>query len=424
MIIRNANIACGPFSGLCADIVCDNGKILRISPAGSALPEGAETLDASGLTAFPGLIDAHCHLRDPGFEYKEDIESGTLAAAAGGFTRVACMPNTKPVADNAAVITYIKERAAAVGHIKVLPIGAISKGEEGRELAEMGDMRDAGAVAVSDDGKPVMSSSLMRKALLYASHFSLPVISHCEDTDLCEGGSMNEGTVSTKLGLRGIPSAAEEIMVSRELILSEYLGLPVHIAHVSSRRAVSLIRDAKARGARVTAETCPHYFSLTDGALMSYDTNAKVNPPLRTGADVSAVIAGLADGTLDMISTDHAPHHADEKNVEFEMAANGISGFETAFSLAYTKLVLPGHLDLRTLCERMIFAPARLLSQKDVGLEEGRCADIMLADLSRRRTVRAADFYSKGKNTPFDGMMLTGCVMYTFVDGKKVFPVG
>ncbi|NLK39139.1 MAG: dihydroorotase [Clostridiales bacterium] len=322
------------------DLVIENNLIKKIAPANSIKSDAFDlVIEGDGLCAIPGLVDAHCHLREPGQEYKEDIESGTRAAAKGGFTAVACMPNTLPVADNSAVISYILDAARTRGAVKVLPIGAITKSLQGKELAEIGDMKNAGAVAISDDGRPVMSASLMKKAMLYASGFDMPVISHCEDLDLAEGGSMNEGFNSTCLGLRGIPRAAEESMVSRELILAEYTGLPVHIAHVSTRLSVELIRQAKKRGVSVTCETCPHYFTLTDNAVLGFNTNAKVNPPLREEEDVHAIIEGLKDGTIDIIATDHAPHHQDEKRVEFELAANGISGFESAFGLSYTYLV-------------------------------------------------------------------------------------
>ena len=332
------------------DLIAEDGKIVEIS--GDIDAEGCEIVDAEGKYVLPGLVDAHCHLRDPGFEYKEDIESGTRSAAKGGFTSVACMPNTNPVIDSESVVKYILNKAKQEGYVNVYPIGAITKGLKGEELAEIGELKFAGAVAVSDDGKPVKSSSLMKKAMQYASMFDITVISHCEDTDLVEEGVMNEGCMSTALGLKGIPAAAEEAMVARELLLSEYLDIPIHIAHVSTALSVELIRNAKKRGARVTCETCPHYFSLTEEACMGYDTNAKVNPPLRTARDVQAVIEGIADDTIDIIATDHAPHHIDEKRVEFSLAANGMVGFETALPLAVTKLVRPGIITMRKLVEK------------------------------------------------------------------------
>ena len=315
------------------DILIEYGKVIEISEHIDV--EGTEyvdVIDAAGKYVLPGFVDAHCHLRDPGYEYKEDIESGTASAAMGGFTSIACMPNTNPVIDNQAVINYIKNKAAQDGYVNVYPIGAITKGQKGEELAEIGEIKFAGAVAISDDGKPVANSSLMKKAMQYASMFDITVISHCEDLQLSDEGVMNEGFRSTVMGLKGIPSASEEIIVSRDLILAEYTKTPIHIAHVSTELSVDLIRHAKKRGVKVTAETCPHYFVLTEDACDGFNTLAKVNPPLRTQKDVDAIIKGLADGTIDIIATDHAPHHVDEKNVEFNIASSGMVGFETAFS--------------------------------------------------------------------------------------------
>ncbi len=381
---------------------------------------GLEILDATGLHVLPGLVDAHCHLRDPGQEYREDIRTGTRSAAAGGFTDIACMPNTKPVADDKTVIRYILDKAAREGIVRVHPIGAVTKGLEGIELAEMGIMKEAGIVAVSDDGRPVVSASVMMKAMTYAAQFGLRVISHCEDPDLSEGGAMNEGAVSTRLGLRGIPSAAEELMVSRELILAEHTGLPVHIAHVSTSLAVQLIREAKKRGVNVTAETCPHYFTLTEEACGKYDTDAKMNPPLRTQRDLDAVIEGLRDGTLDIIATDHAPHHADEKNVEFDKANNGIVGFETALALAVTYLVRPGILSLPDLVEKLSRAPAAMLGLPEKKMASGFPADLVLVDLNATWTVNRDALASKSHNTPYHGWTLHGMVKLTMVAGKIV----
>ena len=399
------------------DIVIEGCRIVKIADAKTETDSNAEIIDCTGLTAFPGLIDMHCHLREPGLEYKEDIESGTKSAKAGGFTGVACMPNTKPVVDNSAIVRAITSRAKEVGSVKVYPIGAISKGLQGQELAEMGDMQEAGIVAVSDDGRPVSSSSLMKKAMMYAAQFNLPVISHCEDLDLVDDGYMNEGYTSTVLGLRGNPWASETNMVSRELILAEYLNVPVHIAHVSAKLSVELIREAKARGVQVTCETCPHYFTLTEEAVGNYDTNAKVNPPLRAKEDLEAIIVGLQDGTIDCIATDHAPHHIDEKRVEFAQAANGLVGFETAFGLSYTYLVETGKLTLSQLVEKMSLNPGLILG---VGtrLAEGECADITVVDLNKEYTVEVAKFLSKSKNSPYDGWKLKGSVVHTIVDGR------
>jgi len=387
---------------------------------GAASDEALEVLDLSGLHLFPGFVDAHCHLRDPGQEYREDIASGTRSAAAGGFTDVACMPNTKPVVDNKTVVRYIVETAAREGAVRVHPIGSVTKGLEGVELSEMGLMKEAGIVAVSDDGRPVASSSVMMKAIVYAAQFGLRVISHCEDPDLAEGGAMNEGAVSTRLGLRGIPTAAEDLMVSRELILAEYTGISVHIAHVSTATSVQLIREAKKRGVKVTAETCPHYFTLTEEACDGYDTDAKMNPPLRTQRDVEAIREGLLDGTLDMIATDHAPHHIDEKNVEFDKANNGIIGFETALPLALTYLVKPGILTLQELSDRMSAAPAAMLGLPEKKIAAGFPADLTLVDLDAEWTVDRGAMASKSRNTPYHGWKLSGLVRMTMVAGRIV----
>ena len=398
------------------DILADGGKIIKI---GQGLEDaGAEVVDARGLHVFPGLIDMHVHLREPGFEYKEDIASGSAAAVHGGFTQVCCMPNTQPVCDNAAVVGYIVARSKEVGLCKVRPIGAITKGEEGESLAEMGKMKDAGAVAVSDDGRPVADARMMRLAIEYASDFGLLCLSHCEDKSLVDGGVVNEGYNSTLAGLKGIPRAAEEIMLAREIILAETLGKRVHICHVSTKGGVQLLREAKARGVRVTAETCPHYFTLTDDAIVTYDANTKVNPPIREAEDVAAIREGLCDGTLDCIVTDHAPHHRDEKSGEYNLAAFGISGIETSFSLSYTALVKGGVLTLEQLADRMSAAPARILGLEGGSLKEGGVADIMLADLDEKYTIDPKDFLSKGKNTPFAGKEVYGRVKCTIVDGN------
>jgi len=362
------------------DVLVDDGKIVELAPSISV--QDAHVIDAKDKIVMPGLVDAHCHLRDPGLEYKEDIQSGTRSAALGGFTSIACMPNTIPVIDNKVVVSYVIAKAKEVGVVRVYPIGAISKGEKGEELAEMGLMKEAGAVAFSDDGKPVRSAGLMKKAMIYAASLGSPVISHCEDMDIAEDGVMNEGVVSTALGLKGIPAAAEEVMVAREVVLSEYLGVPVHIAHISTGLGVDIVRHAKARGVRVTAETCPHFFSITEEVCQEFNTLGKVNPPLRTACDVKEIIEGLKDGTIDVIATDHAPHHEDEKNVEFNLAANGMVGFETAFPLSYTNLVKPGHLDLHELVDRMSTRPAALLGIQGGIIKAGVPADITIADLN------------------------------------------
>lgn len=401
------------------NVLIDEGIVLSTKAAADI--EADKVIDAGGLYVLPGLVDAHCHLRDPGYEYKEDIVSGTKSAARGGFTSIACMPNTNPAVDNAAVVRYIIEKSQKEGYVNVYPIGAITKGLEGNELSEMGIMREAGIVAVSDDGKPVMNSDVMKKALIYAGQFGLPVISHCEDLNLTDNGSMNEGLTSTILGLRGIPSASEDVMVSREIILSEYTNVPIHIAHVSTKVSVELIRQAKNRGIKITAETCPHYFTLTEEACRDYNTNAKMNPPLRSQKDLEAVIEGLKDGTIDIIATDHAPHHFDEKNVEFEKAANGIVGFETALALSYTGLVEKGHLSFQQMIEKLTVNPAEMLKIDKGTLEEGKTADIILVDFDNEYKVDVSKFVSKGRNSPFDGFKVKGRVMMTIVGGKFVY---
>lgn len=364
-----------------------------------------------------GFVDMHCHLREPGQEYKEDIESGTKAALQGGFTSIACMPNTVPPLDNAALIKYVIDRATEVDNAKVYPIGCITKGQNGKELAEMGFMKEAGAVAVSDDGRPVSDGNTMRLALEYAASQKLLVISHCEDKSIAGDGVVNEGFNATIAGLRGINRVAEEAMVARDILLAEALGVRVHIAHVSTKNSVHLIRQAKERGVKVTCETCPHYFTATDDEILSYNTNAKINPPLREQADVDAVIEGLRDGTIDVIATDHAPHHADEKNREFNLAPFGTSGFETAFSLGYTYLVEPDIIDLAKLSQLMSAAPARILGIGGGLLREGERADITIVDTEKQYTVDSSKFVSRGKNSLFHTWKLSGVVTNVIVDG-------
>ena len=401
------------------NIFVEDGMVVSTQASNDA--EAEHIIDAEGLYVLPGLVDAHCHLRDPGFEYKEDIISGTKSAAKGGFTSIACMPNTKPVVDNVAVVRYIIEKSQKEGCVNVYPIGSITKGLEGIEISEMGIMREAGIVAVSDDGKPVMNGDVMKKALIYAGQFNLPVISHCEDLSLRDGGSMNEGFTSTMLGLRGIPTSSEDLMMAREILLSEYTYVPVHIAHVSTKVSVDLVRQAKKRGVKVTAETCPHYITLTENACQNYNTNAKMNPPLRSQEDLESVIEGLLDGTIDIIATDHAPHHFDEKNVEFEKAANGIVGFETALALSYTQLVDKGHLSLQQMLEKLTVNPAKMLRIDKGTIESGKAADIILVDFDNEYKVDVSKFASKSKNSPFDGFKVKGRVISTMVGGKIVY---
>lgn len=402
------------------DILVEDG---RIAAVGEGL-DAEKAIDAEGLHVFPGLIDMHVHLREPGFEGKEDIESGSRAAVAGGFTQVCCMPNTNPVCDNAVVVTYILSRAKEVNLCKVRPIGSITKGEKGEELAEIGKMAAAGAVAISDDGRSVMDSKIMRLAMEYADGFGLKCLAHCEDENLVDGGVVNEGLSSTITGLKGSIRAAEDIMIAREIALSESLGIPVHICHVSTYSGIELIRSAKARGVKVTAESCPHYFWLTDDVVRGFDTDTKVNPPIREERDRQAVAAALSDGTLDCIVTDHAPHGKKDKQVEYPLAAFGISGIETSFSLSYTKLVKEGEMDLPQLAERMSAAPARILGIEGGEIKEGAVADITIADLAAKYVIDGEKFISKGKNTPFTGTEVYGRIVYTIVDGQIKYAAG
>ena len=415
MIIQNGNVV---FKDTVEkkDIRIADGKIEKI--AETIAPEkGEAVIDAAGLHVFPGLIDMHVHLREPGFEYKEDIESGSRAAVKGGFTQVCCMPNTQPVADNKVVISYIRHRGEEAGLCKIRPIGAITKGENGERLADIGEMKKAGAVAISDDGKAVASSRLMRLAMEYASGFGMKCLCHCEDKELADGGVVNEGYNSTLAGLKGIPRAAEDVSIARELCLAESLGVPVHICHVSTYSGVRLIRDAKRAGVKVTAETCPHYFAATDDLITDFDTNTKVNPPIREERDRVAIIEGLKDGTLDAIVTDHAPHHANDKDVEYNLAAFGISGLETSFAFAITYLYKTGALTLSEIADKMSRNPSDILNLGGGKIEEGGAADLTIADLNEEFVVDSAKFVSKSKNTPFNGRRLSGVVKYTLVDG-------
>ena len=401
------------------DVLAEDGVIQRVAPDITA-PD-AQVFDAAGKVVAPGLVDLHVHFRDPGLEYKEDIESGSRAAARGGVTTVVCMPNTKPVIDNAALVQYVMNKGARTGLVNVLTTGCIAKGQQGAELAEIGELKAAGAVAVTDDGRPVLSSSLMRKALEYAKMFDIPVMSHSEDLDLVDGGSMNEGYMSTALGLRGIPKAAESVAVSRDVLTAEQVGGRLHVCHVSTRNSIEAIRAAKRRGARITAETAPHYFTLTDETCAGFNTNAKMNPPLRDTDDIAAVIEGLQDGTLDAIATDHAPHHRDEKEVEFEQAYNGIVGLETSLGLGVTYLVRPGRLTMGQLIEKMSAAPAEIIGIDRGTLGQGRPADIVVFDPEAAYTVDVREFASKGKNSPYDGFELFGRVELTVTGGRIVY---
>jgi len=414
IILRNGRI----IDPLCkrdeiADIWLQNGRIVA---SGKAIPDRAECIDLAGKWVVPGLIDMHVHLREPGQEYKETIDSGTRAAAAGGFTAVACMPNTRPVNDNASVTRFICEKASGCP-AHVYPVGAISKQSLGEGLAEYGEMKQAGVVALTDDGMPVLDSQLMRRAMEYASSHGLLVMSHSEEAALSRNGCMHEGAVSTRLGLRGIPAAAESIMVYREIALSELTGARVHIAHVSCASSLDLIRQAKKRGAPVTAETAPHYFTLTDEAVSGYNTNAKMNPPLRSEEDRQAVRAALADGTIDAIATDHAPHSILEKEVEFGAAANGIVGLETSLPLTLA-LVHAGVISANRLVELMSSAPAGILGVPGGRLSVGDPADITVIDPEKDFTFSAEQCCSKSRNTPFDGWQMRGKAVLTLLAGR------
>lgn len=378
---------------------------------------GLRTIDASGCIVIPGLVDMHTHLREPGYEYKETIMTGTRAAVRGGFTTVCCMPNTNPVNDTIAVTAFIIEKARKEGSCAVYPIGAITKAQKSEELAEIEALKRSGCIAFSDDGKPVTNSLIMRRALEYSKIFDVPIISHCEDIYLSEGGVMNEGFISTILGLKGIPRAAEEIMVSRDIALCELTGGKLHIAHVSTEGSVNLIREAKSRRIPVTAETCPHYFTLTDDALKSYDTNLKVNPPIRSEKDVEAIKKGLQDNTIDVIATDHAPHHIDDKTKEFDTAAFGISGLETALSLSL-KLVEQDVLSLKQLISKMTITPSKIMGISKGTLTVGGEADIAIINPEKSFKVDCSRFLSKGENSPFNGWTLKGFVEKTIVMGK------
>ena len=411
----------GRFVGT-ADVLIDNGKIAALGQSLSA-PVGSRTISASGKLVMPGLVDLHVHFREPGFEYKETIQSGSAAAVAGGFTTVCCMPNTNPVNDNQAVTEFILERSRLAGLANVLPIGAITKGSEGKELAEIGDLRRSGCVAISDDGKPVMNSLVMRRAMEYALAFDLTVVDHCEDLHLAEGGCMNEGLISTELGLPGIPAAAEDVMVARNLSLSELTGARLHLAHISTAGSVRMVREAKGRGIHVTAEACPHHFMLTEELVRGYNTHAKMNPPLRTWADVQAIKDGLRDGTIDVIATDHAPHATQEKQQDFTEAPFGIVGLETALPLTLG-LVEEGVLSLEQAVQKLTSAPAVAFGLDKGTLAVGADADVIIVDQQEQWEVDPTKFRSKSRNTPFAGWKVKGRVNATIVGGRMVFETG
>ncbi|MCS7181639.1 MAG: dihydroorotase [Thermoanaerobaculum sp.] len=406
------------------DILVVEGKIARL--AERLADPNAQVVDATGLVVAPGFIDVHVHLREPGFEYKETISSGTAAAVAGGFTAVCCMPNTNPVNDNPAVTEYILTRAREAGNCRVYPIGAVSKGLAGEELAEMGEMVRAGAVGFSDDGKPVHSAYLMRRALEYSLLFDVPVVDHCEEPTLTARGVMHEGAVATRLGLRGIPAAAEEVMVWRDVVLAQLTGARVHIAHLSTAGALEAVRLAKARGLKVTCEVTPHHLALTDQAVAEtqYDTNTKMNPPLRSAEHVQALVEGVLDGTVDCLATDHAPHHADEKNVEFDHAPFGVVGLETAVPVTFDLLVAKHRMPLSRFVACWSTNPARIFRLPGGSLKVGAPADLTLLDPEQRATVKPEKFRSKSRNTPFAGRRLRGWPAMTIVGGRVVFRRG
>ncbi|MEN6357375.1 MAG: dihydroorotase [Armatimonadota bacterium] len=408
-----------------ADLLVENGRVSKIGKVSAEKLDKNEgsVYDASGLVVTPGLIDMHVHLREPGFEYKETIETGAQAAAAGGFTTIVGMPNTKPAVDNRAVVEYVlnKGKSAAVN---VLTTGAATKANDGKEMAELGEMIAAGAVAISDDAFPVQSADLMRRVMEYAAMLGVPFLAHCEDKTMTGDGIMNEGLTSTILGLRPWPRQAEEIMIWRNIMIADLAKCRLHIQHVTTAGGVEAIRWAKSRGIAITCETCPHYFSLTDEALNEYDTNAKVCPPLRTQSDVDALKEALADGTIDIIATDHAPHAQNEKEVELQDAAFGAVGLETALPLVLTNLVKTGVLSLSDAIAKMTIAPANALGIDSGTLKEGAIADITIIDPETKVTVKASEFKSKSRNTPFDGMKLTGKAVVTIVGGKVIFETG
>jgi dihydroorotase len=420
LVIRNGRVI-DPAGALdaVADLLVEGGVIKQVGPR-LPVAEGAAVLDATGKVVCPGFIDIHVHLREPGYEHKETVATGTRAAAAGGFTAVCCMANTNPVNDNGSITEYILDRARTEGAVRVYPIGAVTRGLRGEELAELAELAEAGCVAFSDDGRCVMNAGLYRRAMEYTLPFGTPLISHAEDPALAGGGVMNEGVVSTELGLAATPAAAEEAMVARDIVLAELTGAHIHIAHLSTAGSVRLVRDAKARGVRVTAEVTPHHLVLTEEAVRSFDPNTKMSPPLRTKRDTEILREALADGTIDCIATDHAPHALSEKEGEYDHAAFGVVGLETAVAVLLDRLVRPGLLGLDTLVARLSRDPARLLNLPGGTLTPGTRADITILDLERELTVDPARFQSKSRNTPFAGWRLRGGSWMTIVGGTRV----
>lgn len=405
------------------DILISNGVVAKVSE-NIANNNVDKIIDANNMWVAPGLIDLHVHLREPGYEHKETIATGTRSAVMGGFTTICCMPNTRPVTDNQILVEYIKMKAEREGVCRVLPIGAITVGQKGETLAEIGKMAKAGACAISEDGFTVENASLMKTAIKYAEMFNIPVFSHCEDVDLA-GGSMNAGDTATKLGLKGISNESEEVIVSRDIILADSLKAPIHLCHISTKGSVDLIKDAKARGSKVTAEATPHHFTLVDEDITEYDGNFKMNPPLRSTQDRAAIIEALKNDTIQVIATDHAPHHIDEKNCEFERALNGIVGLETALSLSISELVEKGVLTPFKMIEKFTKNPAEILRRKDLGhLSVGNNADVIIIDPNVKYKVNVENFVSKSKNSPFNNREVTGKVLYTLVGGKIIVENG
>jgi len=421
LVIRNGRVI-DPATKLDAirDVFCVNGYVAEVGEKLRAT--GAQEFDATGLVVAPGFIDMHVHLREPGFEYSESIESGSRAAAAGGFTSICCMPNTSPVNDSPTVTSYIVDRAKRDAVVNVFPIGAITKNSAGEELAAIGSMKQAGIVAISDDGKPVMNARVMRRAMEFAKAFDLPVINHCEDLHLSAGGDMHEGDMSVRLGLRGIPAASEDVMVARDLLLAELTGARYHVAHISSRRSVEMVREAKARGLLVTSEATPHHFTLADADMPPYDSNYKMKPPLRSTCDASAVAEGLASGAIDVIATDHAPHSGNDKMQEFEKCPFGIIGLETAIGLTLERLVHPGKVSLAKMIELFTLGPAKVLGFAGRGrIVTGGPADITILDPERTWTYDVNRSCSKSRNSPFDGHQFRGGPAVTVVSGEIVW---
>jgi dihydroorotase len=407
------------------NIMIDRGRVEAVESG--EVPDTAfdRAIDASGLVVFPGLIDMHVHLREPGFEDKETIETGTRSAAAGGFTTVAAMPNTDPAIDNRAHVEFVRSKAERFGYCNVVVVGAITKGRQGVELAEIGDLADAGAVAISDDGSTVMNSEIMRRAMEYLRMYDIPMIVHCEDETLAADGVMNEGYNSTRLGLKGISRLAEEFIVARDVMMAEKLGARIHVAHISTRDAVDMVRRAKARGVRVTCEVTPHHFSLTDAEMEKYDANYQMRPPLRTPDDIQALIEGLQDGTIDAIASDHAPHTEEEKDVELDYAPDGVIGLETTLTVSLTNLVCSGALSLSQLAQKLSANPARILGLLGRGsLSRGSVADLTLVDVDAERVIESRLFESKARNTPFEGFRGRGRVISVIASGRVVYDRG